>query len=212
MKQTSSLPVWSRLLIALVAICSITSTTILVSASYVGINFLSKSRNPQYIRTVFNSIVSLKEPLPETFSYEMAADLLGTKSVTLLHHLSSEQKDNKQSKTVLILNQLPTDNTFQGDTMGLTRAVTKKITPMLAPEFQTTAEGEAPVANETMYFILGTAMDNTQGQEARALVGCIRTKAQKTYIVFGLTPGSVYDMKGTKELLNSIAAFTPGQK
>lgn len=207
MKQSTSFPLWSRFLITLVALCSLLTTVLLVSTAYVSVNFLSKSLSPEYVRTTFNSIVSLKAPLPDSFSYKMAVDLFGTKSVTLLHHhLETEQKNNQPSHTTLILNELQTDSTYKGDTMSLTRSVTGKIAPMLAPEFQTTAEGEAPVAGETMYFILGTAM-NAQGQEARALVGCIRTAKQKTYIVFGLTPGSIYDMKGTKELLNNIAAF-----
>ncbi len=195
--QGSRLPVWARLVIALVI-------SSLLGLSYAAIRFAdvvqSTARDafdPKKISEVANEIFQLPVPLPAGYTYDSALNFPGP-TVKIWHEPDKQliecfcDRNSAESDPKQVL-----DQAIDLHEKGLPHKI-----------HSLKSRGKTTVCGQEMPYIVGEFYDE-QNRSVEGMTGCICIKEKhKTIYIYALEPyGTPYNLQITMNLLNSIKGF-----
>lgn len=193
------LPLWSKLLAGIVVVagtCCIAGFTSTVCQ----LNLIARqATDPAHIASVSKSIASFPEKLPDGFSFQMAATVLGAHMLTILY---------KPDDTVFMIGtKVLSAGEPELQAKKMASDLADKGIPNITDEFHIQKTGSESIAGQTMEYVTGSG-SSPDGRVVSGLIGCIAIKdTKKLILIYGLTPSAKYNFDATKALLSSIKSF-----
>jgi hypothetical protein len=194
------LPVWAKILIALVIVGIVGGTTLAISA----VVFMQKvhhdSTDPQMIAKAAGAIATFAEPLPKGYKY-----LLGYQNAMPKFALLTINHEGGQS---LMLLKYSARDDVNADTLVDRTYETGFSTPQAFAKFESVInKGTLEVGGDKMPYLLGNMTDQ-EGHKLQGLFACVvKKKDHDVVCLYGIQPGGAYDMEVTEGLLMTIKSL-----
>jgi hypothetical protein len=190
------MPRWLKM----TALC-VASIMALGFLSVLGIAMLSKDvQNPDKIRNIASSFMTIAEPLPRGMRFAIGTDILGTKFVLISDDLTN---------TIWIIFHLPgSENNLPPDMVIRqleTAASRAHAAGWSAGNFVNRSKGQQVVGGRTLFYETGDVVGN--GENYGSLVGCFTPNQSGTTCMFGTRPHTGFDWHASDNLFSSIDAI-----
>lgn len=193
----AGLPVWSKVLIALVVL-GFSAGLLLCGSGIVLVRDLTlKSIDPQYIASAAQQIAQFPNPLPPGFEYKTGVSL-GPIAVVKVEHAASKQQ-------ILLMTAYDPDKAGLDDEKLLAKEFDIGInTPFMSAKFKDLKKkGQEQLDGITMPYMVGKAEDQLD-RLGEGMIGYIKVGPHKTVKVYALQPEGELALDITFELLKKI--------
>jgi len=195
----AGMPKWLKIVLIVGGVFVIVTVGLLAALFFTGVNWYKDATDPVKMKQVASSFMTVKDPLPAGYKYELATDLFGNKVVAFKNSdkdLSIVIGDLKQvgelNDPETVINKLINHSGAAGQ--GKSHNI----------KFESEKKGSEVVGGRKMNYATGKATDDKTQKASQVFIGLFEPTEQGTVAIFGKTSKEEYDMADTDVFLKSI--------